>query len=1467
MTPRGTTFSTIRSEGGLLTPELLARLASGKDLPGLDAESYGLARNERLNEVISSAWTSAESYWKAWQNAQNRPGGAGVSQMRNQWLLPLFAELGYGDLVFRAAAEEVDGRRFVISHRAGEDANAAPVHTVAPLPLAADDERRSALDIAGQTEAGPQRRSPYTLLQEYLNRTSHLWGIVSDGRTLRLLRDNASLSRAAYIEVDLETMFRERVYADFVLLYRLLHRSRLPQPGQEGPACWLEVWRKEGEAAGARALDDLRGGVETAIHALGQGLLDHPANVALRARLRSGDLSVTAYYRQLLRLVYRFLFLLAAEERDLLFPAGANEPQRDIYRKYYGVGRLRELALRRSADRHDDLWQGVQILFRALREPETAATLGLAPLGSLFNTTETPDIDGRGEVAPVRLSNGALLAALRGLGWVEAPGAPLRRINFRDMDVEELGSVYEGLLEQQPLLRTAGGHPSFTLGASGERKSSGSYYTNPGLVQELIRSALDPAIAAARAEGGTREEQAARLLALTVCDPACGSGHFLLAAARRIGRAVAEVRAEPDEPSPASERAAIRAAIGACVYGVDLNPLAVDLCKVALWLEGQDAGKPLQFLGGHIRHGNALIGATAAVMADGVPDAAFDPVTGDSKAYASTVKKRNRGERKHEAQLSLEVAGWQVSVVTDPERLARHFAAERAADDLRAVQAQTAAFRERQRSVAFQRRKLAADLWTAAFFWPLHPGAANPPTDAVWRRLAADPKLTDFLDSRTREALRGSPDSATVLEGRELARQHHFFHWELEFEEVFARDDPGFDVVLGNPPWERIKLQEQEFFAQRDPEIAGAPNAAERKRRIEKLKGENPALYAEFEAAKRGAEGESTFLRGSGRFPLTGRGDINTYSVFSETNTAQLRQTGRAGMLVPTGIATDDTNKAFFRYLVDGRRLQSVFGFENEEFLFPAVHHFTKFCLLTVSGTSLMHDEFEAMFFGRRVEHLDDSQRVFRLSREDVMLLNPNTHTAPIFRSSRDAEITKKLYMAVPVLLLESSPEVNPWGVTFGRMFDMSNDSHLFRTRMQLEGSGQHLGEDGRFHGPDDLWERLYEAKMFHQYDHRFGTYDGQTQAQANQGKLPELTTKEHATSDLLSMPRYWIRQTELRDSLSNRIPRNWLLGYRNTTNSTNARTAIFSFLPLAATGHKILLVFSEQPPELIAILLANLNSIVFDFAARQKVGGTDFSYFILKQLPVLTPSTYGNVLNEFIVSRVLELSYTAVDLRSLASDLGYEGTPFEWDENRRQLFRAELDGIYAHLYKLSREDFTYILDQFPIVKRRDGAAYGEYRTARLCLEAYDYFAWDAIERLRTAVTKAEIALSALVVQRLGNDLSRVPEGVQAGQEAERVKQGKAPRAATLSDFLGAGYLSLLPKVIKPNREAHFADLFESNRQVDDHFGDLIGLRNALAHSKEQFLPDAVRTNGERELRWFAEHLGWPLDIVAPPQI
>jgi hypothetical protein len=762
-----------------------------------------------------------------------------------------------------------------------------------------------------------------------------------------------------------------------------------------------------------------------------------------------------------------------------------------------------------------------------------------------------------------------------------------------------------------------------------------------------------------------------------------------------------------------------------------------------------------------------------------------------------------------------------------------------------------------------------ADTYVAAFLAPKLPaGAATVPLSGYLWGLLADHPVNPGLE-----------DVAQTL-----CRAHSVFHWWLAFPQVAAKG--GFSVMLGNPPWERIKLQEEEFFATRSPLVATARNKHERGRRIEWLRegmllhnldpdleaieGLAPpnraemALYDAFIAARRGAEAASLFAHSGGRFPLTGVGDVNTYALFAETFLQATVGQGRAGFIVPTGIATDDSTKAYFERLAIGGHLRSLLCLENEEFVFPGVHHAFRFALLTLSA-SHSTEPATLVFFARQAYQIHDQVRRFTLTPAEFALINPNTHTCPVFRSERDAALTKKIYRFAPVLILEAiansdgeviEAEVNPWGLRFQTMFHMSADSGLFHGAPEIPASPKRMP--------------LYEAKMIHQFDHRWATY---CDAEDKPGAVEtaELTPEQKADPAFAVCPRYWVEEREVlariarvptkvtrawltfygagarvgstaadqgradllpalaawvagelfsravgqpegkgctpqtalphiasteaelkarfpllaetllgagfttRNALvdlpkwsmqnintrlsdieltdlemalhgteflpalltlldawmDERSPR-WLMGWRNITGVEKVRTVIASVFPRVGVGHSLPLFQVETSPRMTAVLLGLTAALPFDYVVRQKLGGTNMTFGYVKQFPVLPPERYTPDDLDFIVPRVLELTYTAHDLRPWAEDLGYQGPPFHWDPERRAQLRAELDAWYARLYGLTRDELRYILDPadimgpdypsetFRVLKEAELRADGEYRTRRLVLEAWD---------------------------------------------------------------------------------------------------------------------------------------------------
>ncbi|NPV09668.1 MAG: N-6 DNA methylase [Anaerolineae bacterium] len=1357
-------------EGGLLSPDFLESVAQRE---GQKPADFGLESRRSLDYEVAAVWSDVRSYWDAFQRRMARAGGEStVTVTREQWLLPLLEALGYR-VTYQRRAALVDGRTYAISHRAGEDEEAPPAHLVG-----CDQE----LGSGSPARAG---LSPHALVQDYLNRSEHLWGLVSNGYLLRLLRDSSYFTRPTYIEFDLRQMLEGELLDEFILFYRLAHRTRLPQGIEDAHQCLLERYHQQAIEEGGRIREGLREAVERTILTLGNGFMRHPKNGELREKVRSGRLDARQLYQELLYLVYRLLFLMVAEERDLL--GSGHESRTRLYREHFGMSRLRSLAEEplSAPERFHDLYLGLRTLFTALREERWAAQLGLTPLnGELFAAWKMSHLE------DACLSNRDLLDAVGALSYfVPKDEKVRRRVNYRDLNVEELGSVYESLLDYHPVI---GEDLRFVFVSGSERKSTGSYYTRPELVQELIRSALEPVI---NDRVNSPVEAKAALLSLKVCDPACGSGHFLLAAARRIGLEWARIQTGSDEPPPEARRQGTRLAITHCLYGVDKNPLAVDLCKVALWIEGHEPGKPLTFLDHRIRCGDSLVGvADLDVLREGIPDEAYAPVTGDDRGVALTLRRTNQEQR--QGQLPLTVEPGEAAAT-----LAGEFGAlsEMPHDTVADIAAQEELYADMRRREDWQRLKTACDLWTAAFFVPLdeeHAGsgygddARIPTTASLWQHL--------------RQPAGSYPP--LLAEVQALAERHRFFHWPLEFPDVWARG--GFDVMLCNPPWEMAQFDDREFFSLHRPAIALAPNMAARDRMVRELRDSDPELHRSYGYAKAASDKVKSYYHGSGRFPLGSHGRVNLARLFAELLRRLVKAGGRAGAVLPTGIATDSFGQHFFADLVESGELASLYDFENREALFPGVHRSYKFCLLTLrpnppasfpsrEGSGVLPSPRrggaggEVMSFAFFLTHpgqLRDEERAFSLTREDFRRLNPNTRTCPVFRTGADAELTRKIYRRVPVLVNEATGE-NPWGVRFKLMFMMNTDSHLFRTRAELEGQGYRLvgnrfvpegvtrcvGDDTSSphhpltQSPPHSYLPLYEAKMIWQFDHRFGSYEG-VDSRSNT-HLPNLTPEQHADPARLPLPWYWVPAEEVEARLGD-WKRGWLLGFRDVTNATNERTAIFSLLPRVGVGHTMPLLLLREMLSTLALccLLGLPNTLPFDWIARQKMGGMHLTYNYLKQFPVLPPDAYTGADFPFIVPRVLEVVYTAWDMKPFADDVWREADeplrqaiqqqweanriatgghtwqppewaevaadgmplpPFRWDEGRRAVLRAELDAYYARLYGLTEEELRYILDPqdvygpdfpgetFRVLKEKELRQYGEYRTRRLVLEAW----------------------------------------------------------------------------------------------------------------------------------------------------
>ena len=750
-----------------MPPEFLQSIAALKG-PRQAGADYGLSKSLVLKEELARYWRIAGDLYARYAERQARHDLRASQVGVDEWLVPLLqAILGYDDLV-SAGPATLGERVFKLTHRA--------CGQTVPLLLTTRDFNLDKADARFGYEG--RRIAPHGLMQEYLNGEDHcLWGIVSNGSKLRVLRDNPSLTRPTYIEADLDLVFAEELYADFAAFWLAVHASRFTPENGKPSTCVIEGWRAKAHETGERVLSNLRDGVTEALRQLGDGLLQHPDNVGLRSALREGTLTPESFFEQLLRLVYRMLFLFTAEERDLLHAPDAAAEQRAVYSQGYSLSRLRERALRRRYyDQHADTWVSLQITFQGLAHG--AAGLGLPPLGGLFRSGQCPNLD------RAAIANEPLLDAVRSLAFFRSDTA-LTRVNYRDMGTEELGSVYESLLELQPHLNLNGA--PWTIGfvnlenggrtRGSERKLTGSYYTPSSLVNELIKSALEPILAETVA--GHPDNPRKAILDLRVLDPACGSGHFLLAAARRMAAEIARIETGTAVSDETTRQRALREVVQRCIYGVDRNTLAVELCKTALWIETVEPGKPLTFLDSQIRLGDSLVGIfDPEVISNGIPADAYKPLSGDDRGICSELRRRNRtasdavqGDLFDDHTLT-KVATASARIDAMPE------------DTIDDVARKSVAWVTANKDNIHEDEQLRANLFVGAFF-----------AEKTVRSIGTVPHTEDL--NRLVVGVRQRNGVAAAV--KELACRYRFFHWHLSFPEIMQRG--GFDVVVGNPPY------------------------------------------------------------------------------------------------------------------------------------------------------------------------------------------------------------------------------------------------------------------------------------------------------------------------------------------------------------------------------------------------------------------------------------------------------------------------------------------------------------------------------------------------------------------------------------------------------------------------------------------------------------------------------------------
>jgi hypothetical protein len=1252
-------------------------------------------------------------------------------------------------------------------------------------PLDREDKSKA---VAKGSELG----TPSSQMQRYLRIVEELsggtlrWGILTNGRVWRLVSNSVLLQAEPFIEIDLgkllhidgcpkdlldkrpDVFMSDAGWHDHTLRLFMLLFGRAAFLIHENYETFHALALREGKNWEAKVAKSL---ANTVFKNVFPALADAIA-IADPKRPRTLQADFLDDVRQgALILLYRLLFVLYAEDRNLL------PDESGPYADYCLSKMRREVAQRKTEGKAypggvTQLWGRLTTIFDAIAKGND--DLGIPPYnGGLFDPATAPIL------ARISLPDNVMADIIYGLSHQTGDGEP-KYINYRDLSVQQLGSVYEQLLEYQ--LGDDAGKVAVTLNPFG-RKSSGSYYTPDELVKLIIEETLTPLVDDATAKFKERMEgkpkptlkelqevdPANAILNLRIVDPAMGSGHFLVSlvdwltdhvreAMENAGSQVdgytsplveriAEIRARIETEAETRKWPIVAAQLNnsqiirrmvlkRCVYGVDLNPMAVELAKVSLWLHSFTVGAPLSFLDHHLICGNALFGERVHPVMEWAKFGSEKSKFGGNMFIAPMVA-RAKGAARGMAF---------VEDLTDAD-IAEAKSSKGLYGDVLDTTADLRSFMDLVHGLRWVggsdkvEARAAKRLKAGDFGDPqgLFEGKVPmPQLSATQTELLAQNDGSAQFSPAEKKFMADAEDRLAIPKILEATRaaiaREKFFHWEVAFPGVWqdwesANPKGGFDAVIGNPPWDRMKFQEVEWFADRRREIAAATRASDRKRMVEALIAANDPLMEGYHAAIARAEGSARVARECGSYPLLSGGDTNLYSLFVERAYELVKPNGMVGLLTPSGIASDLTAAKFFSRTATGGHLKALYDFENKKVFFPDVHASFKFCIM-VSSPQRKFAEASCAFYLHKVSEIDDPERCFPLTAADFARVNPNTGTAPIFRSRRDAKLTAQIYANAQVLVDRSSgSEVKTWPVKYVRMFDMTNDSGLFRTKDELaEKEGAWPVGGNKWQSKAGDWVPLYVGRMIHQFDHRASSVTTNDENVHNAALSGEITAVQKANPAFLPSPQYWVLEenVELPDGM------NWALGFRDIARATDVRTMIAAAFPFSGAGNTLPLVLPDKADFEISkfgLLLGNLGSLALDYVTRQKAQSTHLNWYIVEQLPVIPPERFNatrfgpKTAAAIIREAVLELTYTAHDMAPFARDMGYVDEagdakpPFIWDETRRLKLRAKLDAVFFHLYGItSRDDIHYIYSTFPIVERHEMAEHGRYRSRDLCL-------------------------------------------------------------------------------------------------------------------------------------------------------
>jgi hypothetical protein len=1235
---------------------------------------------------FEAAFATGRSLWSA--HADEIEQGMDAGRLRERLLGPFLSLLGFNLQFQRSHLSAGDGS-FRITHMGWEGEDAPPM-ILDPAPP----------DVRGER----QRRSAHEEMQAYLNAsTKHTWGIVSDGRVVRLVRDFHHTRTKGYVEFEVEHIFEASSVADFRAFFRACHSSRFTaRPELHGgdasvdqsphDSSLLELLHHRSVSAGVAAGRRLQPQVRRAIEHLANGAI--ATNPELRRRVLEEAGFGRELYRELLTVLYRVLFLLFAEQREML---RGNR----LYEETYSLARLRKTAeTNRTEGRRFDLWEGLKATFTAFHDDKRASALGVYPYnGELFDPSRIPNI------GSAHIPNSEVVIAIRSLTTVEVNKMTLY-VDYRNLGVEELGTVYESLLDYRLRINDTGGSLAVTdatserIVASGhaylapmstERGDLASYYTPPALVSLVLDRNLDLLLEERLAAAGSNTEaRVAAILDLRVIDPACGSGAFLAEALERLAVALAREQAAPSEPADAELATARREILSRCIYGADKDPFAVELCKVALWIHCAVPDAPLSFLDHHIVCGDSLVGWPMFDVPDAIPDAAFDYTRADKEDKKILLSAR----RENKAFLAGMQTLWAAPVLVHgelslPSLLQRP---DRTHDDVRE---KTRAYSEYLASDSYRNGEAAANLWTSAFFWTHLHGPA--PTTREYRSFLA-----------------GRPDDTLAEEATAICEPVNPLHWALAFPDI--RDRGGFDLVIGNPPWEQFKGEELEFFADSAPALVPLPSK-ERKLAIDAMAENDPVLYQKWRDYQSGQSRLAHYAKNADcRFTRTS-GEANTYLLFAELAFALLRPNGRAGLVLKTGLAVDAAQSAVWNKLLDQGAVEEVLDFLNgnvagSQQFFTSVSKDERFCVVALGKRERETKTMMVSMMGTSIE--DSIQRLRLVSYADLAASTPVTRTLISCRTGWELDLMTEIHRrwkVLPLTKVVGSTETPDWNVRYVTVYHSSGGQKYFISDQALS-EGWRLEEDGSLSRSSERALPVFEGKMVNRYDHRSRTYRGYsgTNKYGRRPEIPRLTPEQHADPSFEPEPRYWVRSSIGQEHLNSLIGESAVVSIRDVGRAvTEPRLVKATLLRRVPATDK--LPFLVAPLEQALKLVALLNSSVFDFQARLIQGGSGLKSWILGQCAVPPPKVIDSSVRDLVV----KLSVTST---ALADE--YELPLHAWDAESRFGIEAEIDARVARSFGLSLDQYTHMWDHFDVHRSQEVRHLGEFRSKRRAIEAYE---------------------------------------------------------------------------------------------------------------------------------------------------